>query len=153
MLQRAFDAHAPAGWVVADSAYGRSNAFRAWLERRGRAYVLMVPKTAAVEYRGWRERAEQLGGRIPAVAWTWLYPSAPASSTAPASGAPGELSTQPYQWVCLALSAPCPAGKRRWLLIRRDPDEPSEVAYYLACGPEMTTALDLVRVAQARSRD
>jgi hypothetical protein len=60
------------------------------------------------------------------------------------------LSTQPYQWVCLALSTPCPAGKRRWLLIRRAPDEPGDLAYYLAYGPEATTAPDLAQVAHAR---
>jgi SRSO17 transposase len=153
MLQRAFDAHAPAAWVVADSGYGRSNAFRAWLERRGRAYVLMVPKTAAVEYGGRRERVEQLGERIPAEAWAWICPAASTPSPAPGcppSCVPAGLSTQPYQWVCLALSAPCPAGKRRWLLIRRGPDDPSELAYYLAYGPVATTALGLVRVAHAR---
>jgi len=156
MLQRAFDAHAPASWIVADSAYGRSNAFRAWLERRGRAYVLMIPKTAALEYGGRRERAEQLGGRIPDDAWEWMCPAALASSPAltfPTARAPAELGPQPYrpyQWVCLALSAPCPAGKRRWLLVRRDPDEPTDLAYFLACGPETTTALDLVCVAHAR---
>src|SRR5919198_2694618 len=32
MLARAFAAGVPAGWVVADSAYGRSHAFRRWLE-------------------------------------------------------------------------------------------------------------------------
>ncbi len=37
MLARAFAAGVPAGWVVADSAYGRSHAFRRWLEERGRA--------------------------------------------------------------------------------------------------------------------
>jgi SRSO17 transposase len=36
MLQRAFDAGVPARWVLADSFYGRSHEFRAWLEKRGR---------------------------------------------------------------------------------------------------------------------
>ncbi len=147
MLQRAFDAHAPAGWIVADSAYGRSNAFRAWLERRGRAHVVMIPKTAAVEYAGRRERAEQLGERIPEQTWEWIWPAPPARGTSAAPDGPG---TQPYRWVCLALSAACAAGKRRWLLIRRAPDDPSDLAYYLAYGPEMTSALDLVRIAHAR---
>ncbi len=89
MLQRAFEAHAPARWIVADSGYGRSGAFRAWLERRGRAYVVMIPKTTAVEYGGRRERAEHLGGRIPDEAWEWIYP---ATRT---SGAPDGVSTQP----------------------------------------------------------
>ena len=40
MLERAFEAGVPAGWVLADSFYGRSHAFRAWLEERGRPYAV-----------------------------------------------------------------------------------------------------------------
>jgi SRSO17 transposase len=36
MLERAFEAAVPARWVVADSFYGRSHAFRVWLEERSR---------------------------------------------------------------------------------------------------------------------
>jgi len=42
MLARAFDAGVPARWVVADSFYGRSHAFRRWLEGRGIAYAVMI---------------------------------------------------------------------------------------------------------------
>src|SRR5829696_717078 len=44
MLARALAADVPAAWVTADSAYGRSHAFRRWLEEQGRAYAVMVPK-------------------------------------------------------------------------------------------------------------
>jgi SRSO17 transposase len=43
MLERVFEADVPARWVVADSFYGRSHAFRVWLEERGRPYAVMVP--------------------------------------------------------------------------------------------------------------
>src|ERR671912_2642104 len=43
MLQRAFEAGGPARWVLADSFYGRSHEFRAWLEKRGRAYAVTYP--------------------------------------------------------------------------------------------------------------
>ncbi|MBA3617778.1 MAG: IS701 family transposase, partial [Rubrobacteraceae bacterium] len=48
MLERAFAAGVPARWVVADSFYGRSHAFREWLEELGRPYAVMVPKTNAI---------------------------------------------------------------------------------------------------------
>jgi SRSO17 transposase len=47
MLQWAFEAEVPAGWVLADSFYGRSHAFRRWLEKRCQPYAVMVPKTNA----------------------------------------------------------------------------------------------------------
>jgi SRSO17 transposase len=52
LLERAFEADVPARWVLADSFYGRSHAFRAWLEERGRPYAVMVPKTNAVPLGG-----------------------------------------------------------------------------------------------------
>ena len=70
MLARAFDAGVLARWVVADSGYGRWQRFRQWLEKHGRAYAVMIPKTNAVYYCGRRERVEQLGARLTDDAWT-----------------------------------------------------------------------------------
>jgi len=124
MLARAFDADTPAQWVVADSFYGRSGAFRRWLEERGQSYAVMIPRTNAIQYEGQRIRVEQLAERL----------------TVPESA----------PWLCLALSEGCAAGRGRWLLIRRDTDDPSEDAYWLAHGPAGTTEGELVRVCDAR---
>jgi SRSO17 transposase len=124
MLARAFDAGVPARWVVADSFYGRSGAFRRWLEERERAYAAMIPRTNAIDYQGRRIRVEQVAAQLPQ------------SDAAP--------------WLCLALSEECAAGRCRWLLIRRDADDPSADAYWLAYGPAATTREELVRVCDAR---
>ncbi len=113
MLARAFAARVPARWVTADSGYGRSHAFRQWLEHRDKAYAIMIPKTTAVQYQGRRQRAEQLGERLPEEAWVTV-----------ATGGAGP-SVPAHQWVCLPLSAPCAQGRRRWLLIRRPLEDPS----------------------------
>src|SRR5207248_11145765 len=102
MLARAFAADTPARWVVADSGYGRSHGFRQWLEKRGRAYAVMIPKTNALHYRGRRERAEQLGARLTADAWM---------SLAASTGTAGE---RIHDWACLPLSDRCPVGMCRW---------------------------------------
>jgi SRSO17 transposase len=125
MLARAFDAGVPARWVVGDAFYGRSHELRRWLEERGRAYALMIPKTNAVRYQGRRERAEQLGER--------LCPESPRDP-----------------WVCLELSDECAAGMRRWLLVRCDAEDPDEHAYWLAWGPEGTDVEELVRACTTR---
>jgi SRSO17 transposase len=125
MLERAFEAAVPARWVVGDAFYGRSHGLRRWLEEQGRSYALMIPKTNAVRYRGRRERAEQLGKRLPA--------EASADS-----------------WVCLELSEECAVGMRRWLLVRREADDPNEHAYFLAHGPDETSDEELVRVCTTR---
>ena len=130
LLARAFAVAVPARWVVADSFYGRSHALRRWLEQRGRPYVLMIPKTTAVEYEGRRERAEQLGARLGAEAWR--------------GGAGGQ------QWACLPLTGAVARGMGRWLLVRRDAADPGELAYHLAFGPTGTPPAELLRVCDAR---
>lgn len=125
LLARAFAADVPARWVVADAFYGRSHELRQWLEARGRAYALMIPKTNAVWYRGRRERAEQLGERV---------------CSDPALG----------PWACLALSEACADGMRRWLLVRCDAADPDEHRYFLAYGSEATAVEELVRVCESR---
>ena len=125
MLARAFEAGVPARWVVADAFYGRSHGLRKWLEERGRAYALMIPKTNAVWYQGRRELAEQVGERL---------------SRAPSLGS----------WACLELSEACAAGMRRWLLVRCDATDPDEHRYFLACGPDGTAVEELVRVCEGR---
>src|ERR687890_2052640 len=64
MLERAFEAEVPARWVVADSFYGRSHAFRVWLEERGRPYAVMVPKTNAVPLGGRKKKIERYIERL-----------------------------------------------------------------------------------------
>jgi SRSO17 transposase len=125
MLARAFDADVPARWVVADAFYGRSHELRRWLEARGCSYALMIPKTNALQYRGRRERAEQLGAR--------LCPD-------PTHGS----------WACLELSDACAAGMRRWLLVRCDAEDPDERAYFLAYGPAETGEDELIQMCTTR---
>lgn len=125
MLARAFDGGVPARWVVADAFYGRSHALRRWLEERGYAYAVMIPKTNTVWHQGRRERVEQLGERLSA-----------------------ETTLDP--WVCLELSEACAVGMRRWLLVRREAEDPNEKRYFLAHGPEETTGEELIRICAAR---
>ena len=77
----------------------------------------MVPKTTAVEYQGRRERAEQLGQRLPEEAWVRVL-----------AGGVGDGVATP-QWVWLSLSESCAKGQCRWLLVRRCPADPSDLAY------------------------
>lgn len=138
MLERAFAAAIPARWVVADSFYGRSHAFRRWLEERGQPSVLMVPKTHAVRYQGRRQTAAKLGAQLPSTAWTLRSVGL---------GVQGE---RDGRWACLPLSEACPAGMRRWLLVQQALDDPTDLAYHVACGPDGTPEEELLRVCGSR---
>jgi SRSO17 transposase len=138
MLERAFETGVTARWVVTDSFYGRSHEFREWLEERGRAYAVMVPKTNAVDLGGRKKKIEQLAERLPEDAWSEVLPVEDS----------GER--RPWQWACLELAADPEKGRSRWLLARRGSDDPDDLAYYQAYGPEDTSVEELVRVCQER---
>ena len=140
LLERAFDAGVPARWVVADSFYGRSHRLRRWLEQAGRAYVLMVPKTNAVRCQGRRVRVERLEQQLPENTWVSVPPDEPFSGA------------RDWEWACVELSEDGLARTRRWLLVRRRPDDPDEVSYYQAYGPRDTPVEELVGVCQSRWR-
>jgi len=138
MLGRAFEADVPVRWVLADSFYGRSHAFRAWLERRGQPYAVMVPKTNAVPLGGRKKKIERLVERLGEEAF---------SEVRPARDSGGR---RPWEWACLALAADPKRGMRRWLLVRRSTDDPEELGFYQAYGPEGTQIEELVGVCQER---
>jgi SRSO17 transposase len=138
MLERAFAAAVPARWVVADSFYGRSHAFRVWLEERCRPYAVMVPKTNAVPLGGRKKKIEQHVERLPEEAF---------SEVRPARDSGGR---RPWEWACLDLAADSEKDMRRWLLVRRSTDDPEDRGYYQAYGPEGTPIEELVRVCQDR---
>ena len=138
LMERAFDAGVPARWVVADSFYGRSHRLRRWLEQRGRAYVLMVPKTNAVRYQGRRVRVERLEQQLPENTWVSVPPDEPFSGA------------REWEWACVELSEDGLARTRRWLLMRRRPDDPDDVSFYQVYGPHDTSVEELVGICQSR---
>jgi len=138
MLERAFRADVPALWVLADSFYGRSHAFRVWLEERGRSYAVMVPKTNAVPLGGRKKKIEQYVERLGEDAFSEVRPARDTSGR------------RPWEWACLDLAPDPERSMRRWLLVRRSTDDPEEMGFYQAYGPEGTTVEELVRVCQER---
>ena len=138
MLEWAFAAGVPARWVVADSFYGRLHSFREWLEERGRPYAVMVPKTNTVPLSGRKKKIEQHVKRLPEEAFL---------KVCPARGSGGR---RPWEWACLGLEADHEKGMRRWLLVRRSTDDPDDLGFYQAYGPEGTQIEELVGVCQDR---
>jgi SRSO17 transposase len=138
MLERAFGAEVPARWVVADSFYGRSHEFREWLEELERPYAVMVPKTNAVPLAGRKEKIEQLAERLGEEVYSEVVPTG------------DSVERRPWEWACLDLAPDPEKGMGRWLLIRRSSDDPDDLSFYQAYGPEATSVEELVRVCQER---
>jgi SRSO17 transposase len=138
MLQRAFEAGLRARWVLADSFYGRSHAFRAWLEERGQPYAVMVPKTNAVPLGGRKKKIERLLQRLGEEAFSEVSPARDGSGR------------RPWEWACVELAPYPKKGMRRWLLVRRSTEDPEEMGFFQAYGPGETTVEELVGACQER---
>lgn len=164
MIGRAFEARVPARWVVGDTVYGTARGLKGFLEARGYSYVLAVPETKGIYYDGCRRRAKTIARELPDEAWIRasagegskgerLYDWACVPIADTYAAAQEEDETQPTSAISPTGSAQSPAGPTgRWLLMRRQLDDPYEVAYYLCYGPRRTKATELIRVAGSRWR-
>jgi SRSO17 transposase len=138
MLERAFAAGVPAGWVTGDEIYGNDPDLRRWLEAGNRAYVLAVSCNHAIWHAGKQQPAEAVIAALPPEAWATLSAGA---------GSKGE---RLYDWACIRLPYESPSGMTPWLLARRRLADPSEIAYFRAFGPGDTALQEVVRVAGMR---
>ncbi len=142
MLKRAFEEGVPARWVVADTVYGTARGLRRWLEERASSYVLAVPETQGVYHQGSQRQVRTVARSLPEEVWIR------------ASAGAGSKGDRLYDWACVALPQPEATGARdragRWLLVRRNIDDPSELAYFLAYGPKETPVEEFIRIAGRR---
>jgi SRSO17 transposase len=138
MVERALAAGVPARWVTADAVYGSDYHFRVTLEGLELGYVVGVRSDHSL-WSGFRQaRARDLASGLPAAAWRRISCGA------------GAKGPRWYAWARLPANGPDPKRYRRWLLVRRSPDDPADVAYFLCGGPPRTTLQELVRVAGTR---
>jgi SRSO17 transposase len=138
MLERAFAAAVPAGWVTGDEVYGNDGGLRRWLETEQRPYVLAVACSHAVWDGGVQVRVDALVEQLPAAAWQRIDVGA------------GSKGPRLYDWACARLPYWTADGWAQWLLLRRSVSQPQEVAFYRAFGPAETTVAEVARVAGTR---
>ncbi|MEY9877947.1 SRSO17 transposase [Streptacidiphilus sp. MAP12-33] len=140
MLKRAVAAGVPFGWVTADELYGQVGRIRLWLEEHDIPQVLAVPKSQMVmtmEFFG-QARAHELVSGLPDEAWTRL------------SCGDGAHGPREYDWTAAPIRPWRREGWDHWLLARRSPADPTDIAYYICFGPAGTTLEELARIAGSR---
>ncbi len=138
MLERAFQAGMPCGWVAGDEVYGHDSKLRRWLEERQQPYVLAV----AADQRLWRSdlrqhRVDEIAGQLPRRSWKRLSAG---------HGAKGE---RLYDWALLPWAEQ--EGREHALLVRRSLEAKPEYAFYFTYAPKKQSTLKtLVGVAGQR---
>jgi SRSO17 transposase len=143
MLERALDGGVPAAWVTGDEVYGSDGKLRRALEARRQGYVLAV-------------RANQPTSTWPPHGAPGQTTVADLAATIPTDGwhrlscGEGAQGPRMYDWAFLPVRPALEDGWVHSLLVRRHPERPEEVAYYLVYAPEATPLSEVVRVAGAR---
>jgi SRSO17 transposase len=137
MIARALAAGVPARWVTGDSVYGNDGKLRGWLETQHLAHVLGVSGNHYV-WIDWQQRpVAVVAQRVPGTAWQRL------------SAGSGSKGPRWFDWAALRLAGAA-GGWQRWLLLRRQVDQPTELAYYRVFAPARTSLAELVKVAGTR---
>jgi SRSO17 transposase len=143
LLERALDAGVPAAWVTADEVYGSAGKLRRALEARGQAYVLAVrsneqPTTWPPFGPPGQVAVATLAAAVPAADWRRL------------SCGEGAQGPRRYEWAYRPVRPALRAGWVHAVLLRRHPERPDELAYYLVYAPVDTPLEEVVRAAGAR---
>lgn len=138
ILTRAFAAGVPAAWVTGDEVHGGDGGLRRWLEGERRPCVLAVRSNQYAWAGPRRSKVAALAEALPKRAW----PKIPIAA--------GSKGPRRYAWAWAAINHDLGPKWRRWLLVRRDLDDPKDLAYYIAAGPRRTTLTRLAVTAGAR---
>jgi len=138
MLERAFAAGVPAAWITGDEVYGGDGSLRRWLESERRAYVLAVRANQYVWVGLQQSTVAVLARALPKRAWHKITIAA------------GSKGPRRYAWAWVVINSDLGPAWRRWLLVRKSLDDPEDLAYYIAAGPQRITLTRLAKAAGAR---
>ena len=165
MLRHAWETGVPMRWVTGDEVYGEASYLRDTVAESGRWYVLAVranstvwlerPEVAVPTWRGIgrkpiKERVVDSDVRpvpIPALVASW-----PEKRWQCLEVAEGEKGPRLYDWACQRIveNQDQLPGRDAWLLVRRSPAQPEEIAFYLSNAPAETDLRTLAQVASTR---
>ena len=142
MIARAIAAGVPFAWVLGDEVYGSDRRLRIDLEQPERPFVLAIRSNeklwSMLDDRPGQHPAAALAAAVPQGIWQRLSAGA---------GAKGERF---YEWARVSLMRLQQLPWDHWLLVRRHPSKPDQLAYYVVFGPADTTLATLARVAGRR---
>ncbi|MFO1259130.1 MAG: IS701 family transposase [Gammaproteobacteria bacterium] len=137
MLRRALENDIKPSWVVGDEVYG-CYALRAFLEKHQQSYILSVASNTTVTIGFEQYRVKQVLERIEPSAWQTL------------SAGNGSKGKRHYQWVRIVINSDSPEGWERWLLLRRNIKDPTDIAFYIAFSHQHKSLQEMAKAAGSR---
>src|SRR6187200_3680995 len=131
MIARAIAAEVPFAWVLGDEVYGSDRRLRIDLEQQERPFVLAIRSNEKL----WSTLADRMG-QYTAAALAAAVPEEAWQRLSAGAGAKGERF---YDWARVSLMRLQQPPWDHWLLVRRHPSKPDQIAYYVVFGPADTT--------------
>lgn len=139
LLERALTAQIPHSWITGDSIYGGDWQLRGWLEQHKEWYVLGATRDHLLYYEGARQRFDEIAASLPISAWRQL------------SCGTGTKGERLDEWTLVTWqNAQQAADEMRGFLVRRNPTDPTDEAYFLVFAPAGTSLQVLAQVAGQR---
>jgi SRSO17 transposase len=142
LISATLNAGAPCAWVLADALYGSDSKLRRLLEDRRQPYVLAVRSNLHLRF-------VTRKGFIQTDPATLADELAPDTWKAHAAGE-GTKGIRLYDWARIELPGTVDDGFDRWILIRRNRNNPQERAYYLVFSRTGTALCELAGAAGLR---
>src|SRR5918911_1255593 len=142
MIARAIAADVPFAWVLGDEVYGSDRRLRLDLEQQERPFVLAIRSNEKLR--------STLGDRTGPHTAAALVAALPEAAWQPLSAGAGAKGERFYDWARVRLMRRQQPPWDHWLLVRRHPSKPNQLAYYVVFGPADTTLATLARVAGRR---
>lgn len=141
MVARALESGLRPRWVLGDEVYGSDSKTRRFLESHGQPYVLAVSSQQRLWVEFLQQRVDRIAQQLDEQDWFRF------------SVADGAKGPRVYDWAAGRYGASIDHKRgelRRWLLVRRSVEDPTDRAYYLCTAPPDATAQDLAVAAGGR---
>jgi len=138
MIKEATEAGVPYRWFTGDCVYGDNRVIRRWLERNHKSYVVCVSRK---EYIDDGEEYSSVGS---------ILDNLPSEGWFEASCGDGTKGKRIYDWFVKEIKPPSEQGFSRWLLVRRNQSDHSDLQAHICFALTGTSTTKLIEVAGTR---
>lgn len=127
-----------ARYLTGDTLYGNSSSLRTFLAENDQAYVLQIGSNHRVWVAGARLSLGEIAEQVPVDPWETM--SFNASEKGPIW----------YQWRRLRIEMPTDGLGEQWLVLRRAPDAPDDVDFFVSNAGPQVSLVELAATASMR---
>jgi SRSO17 transposase len=137
MLKRTFENNIKPTWVVGDEVYG-CYSLRSWLEENQQQYAMAVPNNYPISIGFDQYKAKYLLEKFADSEWKMI------------SAGKGTKGERFYKWCRIKINSDSPDDWDRWLVLRKNIKDSTDIAYYIAFVKETNSLESTVKAIGSR---